>query len=299
MKEKLTLVIMAAGMGSRFGGLKQIEPFGPNGEYIIDYDIYDAIKSGFSKVVFIIKEENFSIFKETIGKRIEKHIEVCYAFQDTTKVPEQYLNKERTKPWGTGHAILCAKDYVNENFVVINADDYYGYDALKVASNFIKEKTGNQFATVCYHVKNTITKNGSVKRGVCLKNNNHLDKLIESVIEEKENEFIATPLNGDESFKIKPNTLVSMNLLCFTPSIFNILENDFNSFLKENSTSLTKEFLIPEVLYNSIKTGLAQVEVLETTSIWHGVTYKEDKEEVVNAINDMIDKKIYPKNLWN
>lgn len=298
MKDKLTLVIMAGGMGSRFGGLKQIEPFGPNGEFIIDYDIYDAIRCGFNKVVFIIKEENYDVFKETIGKRLEKHIEVCYAFQSTLAVPSDYINNYREKPWGTGHAILCAKDYVNENFVVINADDYYGYDAFKVASDFIKGKSGNNFATVCYKVKNTITKNGSVKRGVCICSDNKLDKLIESSIEVVDGEFIASPLNNEESFKIDGDTLVSMNLLCFTPGIFSILEKDFEKFMKDNYESLTKEFLIPDVLFNSLKRGICNLDVLETDSVWYGVTYKEDKEEVQNAICDMIDRDIYPSNLW-
>ncbi len=292
MKKDLTLVIMAAGMGSRFGGLKQIEPIGPNGEFIIDYDIYDAKCAGFNKVVFVIKKENYEIFKDTIGKRIEKYIKVEYAFQ------ENNINKERTKPWGTGHAILSSKNYVNENFVVINADDYYGRDAFLVASDFIKEKEGNNFATVCYHAGNTITKNGSVKRGVVIEKEGKLEKLIESVIEEKNNTFTATPLNGTPSFNIEPTTLVSMNLLCFTPNIFDILEEDFNTFLDKNKDSLTEEFLIPDVLFNSIKKGTSDVKVLETTSKWYGVTYKEDKEEVVNAINNMIDNNIYPKDLW-
>lgn len=292
MKKDLTLVIMAAGMGSRFGGLKQIEPIGPNGEFIIDYDIYDAKIAGFNKVVFIIKKENYEVFKETIGKRIEKHMKVEYAFQ------ENNINKERTKPWGTAHAILSSKDYVDGNFLAINADDYYGRDAFLVASDFIKEKEGNNFATVCYHAGNTITKNGSVKRGVVIEKNKRLEKLIESVIEEKNNTFTATPLNGDPSFNIESNTLVSMNLLCFTPNIFNILEEDFNTFLEKNKDSLTEEFLIPDVLFNSIKKGISDVKVLETTSKWYGVTYKEDKEEVVNAINNMINNNIYPKDLW-
>lgn len=292
MKKDLTLVIMAAGMGSRFGGLKQIEPIGPNGEFIIDYDIYDAKIAGFNKVVFIIKKENYEVFKETIGKRIEKHMKVEYAFQ------ENNINKERTKPWGTAHAILSSKDYVDGNFLAINADDYYGRDAFLVASDFIKEKEGNNFATVCYHAGNTITKNGSVKRGVVIEKNKRLEKLIESVIEEKNNTFTATPLNGDPSFNIEKSTLVSMNLLCFTPNIFNILEEDFNTFLEKNKDSLTEEFLIPDVLFNSIKKGISDVKVLETTSKWYGVTYKEDKEEVVNAINNMIDNNIYPKDLW-
>lgn len=298
MKKDLTLVIMAAGMGSRFGGLKQIEPVGPNNEFIIDYDIYDAKKAGFNKIVFIIKRENYDIFKETIGKRIEKHIKVCYVFQELDSIPKEYINKERTKPWGTAHAILCAKDYVNENFVVINADDYYGRDALKVASDFIKDKEGNNFASICYQVKNTITKNGSVKRGVCIEKDNALEKLIESVIEENNGLYKATPLNGDESFDIKPDTLVSMNLLCFTPNIFNILEKEITKFLEKNSKSLTEEFLIPTVLFNAIKENVATVKIIETTSKWYGVTYKEDKIEVVNAIKDMIDNNIYPNNLW-
>ena len=188
MNKDLTLVILAAGMGSRFGGLKQIEPMGPNGEFIIDYSIYDAIKAGFNKVVFLIKEENYNIFKETIGSRVEKHIKVEYCFQNNENVPVFYEElKERKKPLGTAHAILCCKDKVNEPFMMINADDFYGRDAYMKGAEFLRninlESEVHQYGMIGYKVKNTITENGAVKRGVCKVENNELVKLVESSVE--------------------------------------------------------------------------------------------------------------------
>ena len=197
MNKDLTLLIMAAGMGSRFGGLKQIEPMGPNGEFLIDYSIYDAINAGFNKVVFIIKEENYAIFKETIGKRVEDKINTEYVFQDMNDLPEGYTKpEERVKPWGTAHAILCAKDNIHEPFVIINADDFYGKDAYKVASNFLKNvKEGNNYCLVGYKVANTLTENGAVKRGICKLENGNLTELIESNVEKIDGKIIAKPLD--------------------------------------------------------------------------------------------------------
>ena len=222
MNKDLTLLIMAAGMGSRFGGLKQIEPMGPNGEFLIDYSIYDAINAGFNKVVFIIKEENYDIFKETIGKRVEDKINTEYVFQDMNDLPEGYTKpEERVKPWGTAHAILCAKDNIHEPFVIINADDFYGKDAYKVASNFLKSvKEGNNYCLVGYKVANTLTENGAVKRGICKLENGNLTELIESNVEKIDGKIIAKPLDGGEEFTVEDDTLVSMNLLLFTPNIF-------------------------------------------------------------------------------
>lgn len=302
MKEKkLTLVIMAAGMGSRFGGLKQIEPIGPNGEFIIDYSIYDAIRSGFNKVIFIIKKENYEIFKETIGKRIEDKIKVEYAFQDLNDLPQGYdCPIERIKPWGTAHAILSVRKIVNEPFVVINSDDFYGKDAYLVISKLLKENHDtNSYGLVGYHVKNTLTKNGSVKRGICKLNGNLLDSLIESSIILENDKVIASPLDETASFTVDDNTYVSMNMLGFNPSIFPYIEKYFPSFLEKNKNNILKcEYLIPDILTRAIKDNYAQTIVLPTTAKWEGVTYKEDKVEVVEAINALINKGEYPHNLW-
>lgn len=305
MEKDLTLVILAAGMGSRFGGLKQIEPVGPNGEFIIDYSIYDAKEAGFNKVVFIIKEENYQIFKDTIGKRVEPHINVEYAFQKLDNLPNGYnVPEERVKPWGTAHAIFCAKDYVDGNFAIINADDFYGKDAFKVMADALKnakvENNIEQYLLVGYKVANTITENGSVKRGVCEKEGKYLTNLIESSVERKENgKILAEPLDGREPFYVEDDSLVSMNMLGFTKEIFNHLEEGLPKFLDDNKDNMLKcEYLIPDVVFNCIEKKQATVEVLPTTAKWYGVTYKEDKPSVVQAINDLVDNNIYPKNLW-
>ena len=294
----MTLVIMAAGMGSRFGGLKQIEPVGPNGEFIIDYSIYDAKRCGFDKVVFIIKEENYEIFKETIGKRVDKYIDVEYVFQKNDNVNVE-LPKERIKPLGTGHAILCCKDVVKENFAIINADDFYGYDAYKTIAKFLKENNNlDNYAMVGYKAINTITDNGSVKRGVCRSKDNKLTELIESSISFDGDKLVATSLETNESFDIEKDQLVSMNMFGFTPKIFEYLEEKFDKFL--NTTDLLKsEYLIPSVVDELIKENKVIVDVLSTSSKWYGVTYKEDKELLCNEINRMIENKEYPNNLWD
>ncbi len=296
----MTLVIMAAGMGSRFGGLKQIEPVGPNGEIIIDYSIYDAILAGFTKVVFIIKEENYEIFKETIGNKIENKIDVDYVFQKNDNIYEMTRVKvERLKPFGTAHAILCAKDSVNENFAVINADDFYGRDAyLKIAEFLKNNHNDNQYAMVGYLNKNTITDNGSVKRGICHMESGYLTDLVESVIEKHENKYIATPLSGADSFEIEEDQLVSMNMFGFTPKIFNYLEEKLKVFVLQNKDNLdTCEYLIPAVVCEQIKSKEAVVKVLSTSAVWHGITYRADKELVVNSIGDLVAKGEYPSKL--
>lgn len=298
---ELTLLIMAAGMGSRFGGLKQIELVGPNGEFIIDYSIYDAIKAGFNKVVFVIKEENYEVFKETISKRIEDRIRVEYAFQDLNNLPSGYVcPSDRVKPWGTAHAILAAKNLINEPFAIINSDDFYGRDAYYVISKFLKEdRLENTYALVGYHVINTLTENGAVKRGVCKLDGNYLDKIIESTVIKENNTIIASPLDGSNSFIVDEGTYVSMNMLGFNPSIFPYIENNFCKFLEINKDNILNcEYLIPDVLSNAINENYAKTEVLPTSAKWEGVTYKEDKENVVNAIQKLIDEGVYPHNLW-
>ncbi len=295
-----TLLVMAAGMGSRFGGLKQIEPMGPNGEFLIDYSVYDAKLAGFTKIVFIIKEENYDIFKETIGKRVEPYIETEYVFQDDSNLKEKYKDLQtRVKPLGTGHAILCAKDKVKTPFAIINADDFYGRDAYVVASKYLDKIDDKHYAVVGYKVGKTLSPNGAAKRGICKEENGKLKDLIESSVEKIDDKIIAKPLDGDTEFTVEDDSLVSMNLLLFTPKIFDYLEEKLIKFLETNKNDLSKcEFLIPDVVKDAIKEDRVEVDLLSTNAIWHGVTYKEDKEEVVKAIDELIKEKVYPNKLW-
>ena len=297
----MTLVIMAAGMGSRFGGLKQIEPIDEYGNFIIDYSIYDAIQEGFTKVVFIIKKENYDIFRETVGARVEKYINVEYAFQELDKLPEGYMVPEgRVKPWGTGHAILCAKDLVHENFAIINSDDFYGRDAYRVIANFLKNNHDeSKYAMAGYRVRNTLTENGSVKRGVCQQENGYLTKLIESKIEKIDGKLIATPLEGGEDFEVSGDDLVSMNMFGFTPKMFKKLEDGFPKFLDSHKGDMEKcEYLIPTIVFEQINDGEATVEVLKTDAVWQGITYREDKDKVVSEIKKLVDNGEYPRGVW-
>lgn len=304
MNKDITLVILAAGMGSRFGGLKQITPLGPNEEFIIDYSVYDAIKAGFNKIVFLIKEENYDLFKETIGSRVEPHIHVEYCFQKNDNLPEGYsIPAERVKPLGTAHAILCCKNNVHEPFMIINADDFYGRDAFIKGAEFLKElkdEAPYPYGMVGYLVKNTITENGAVKRGVCKVENDDLKALIESNVERQDDGTImAAPLNGTTPFEVDENDTVSMNMLLFTPSIFDYIEEGFSEFLDSNKDNLEKcEYLIPDVLFKAIAENYATAKVLKTTANWYGVTYKEDAESVMKALKDMVDSGEYPNNLW-
>ena len=300
---KKTLLILAAGMGSRFGGLKQIEGVGPNNEFIIDYSIYDAIKAGFNKIVFIIKEENYEIFKETIGKRVEPHIETEYVFQKNDNLPEEYkeLLKNREKPLGTAHAILCARDKINEPFAIINADDFYGYDAYEKAIQFLENPSTNHYGMVAYRLGNTLTPNGSAKRGVCeVDENGELIKLTESSVTLNGDTVDVHPLEGKAAFRTSKDTIASMNFLLFTPDLFQILEDRFPDFLNQNKDNLDScEYLIPIVLNELVEEGKKQVNVIETTSVWYGITYKEDKDLVTNAIKKLVEMGVYPQNLWS
>lgn len=299
-KKELTLLVMAAGMGSRFGGLKQIEPMGPNGEFLIDYSVYDAIKAGFKKIVFIIKEENYDLFKETIGKRVEDKINTSYVFQDMMSLPEGCtVVEDREKPWGTAHAIWCARNDISGPFAIVNADDFYGYDAYRVMANFLDSKSDNEYSLVGYKVENTLTENGAVKRGVCEVENGYLTSLIESNVRKENGEIIATPLDGRDSFVIKEDTLVSMNMLGFDLSIFKYINDTFKEFQDKNKDNLLKcEYLIPDVLERATLEGFSKTRVLSTTAVWEGVTYKEDKEPVQKRIRKRIENGEYPSNLW-
>lgn len=298
----MELLIMAAGMGSRFGGLKQITPMGPNEEFIIDYSIFDAIKAGFSKVIFIIKEENFEVFKETIGSRVEPHLPVEYVFQKMDTLPiELEVPEDRIKPWGTAQAIYCAKDKITENFVIINADDFYGRDAYTVAANFLKNAKPYEYANIAYRVKNTITENGAVKRGVLSVDlAGELEKITESNVERKDGVINASPIDGSTPFTIEDNHLVSMNIFALDKTIFPYLEKKIIEFFEKNKDNLEKcEYLIGDVLSDAAEEGYAKVKVLDTTATWHGVTYRQDAEEVKNAINKLIEEGEYPNHLWD
>ena len=304
MNKDLTLVILAAGMGSRFGGLKQIEPIGPNGEFIIDYSIYDAKKAGFNKIVFIIKEENYEIFKKTIGCRVEPYIKVEYVFQNNDNLPKGFnYRKDRTKPYGTGHAILCAKDKVNENFVIISADDFFGYDAFKQAADFLN--SSKDFCVIGYKIGETLSEKGTVKRGVCMENEGYLTAVIESKVTKVGNLVHCEPLDGSEAYNIKLDHPVSMLMFGLTPIIFEELEKEIVTFFENNKDNMdTCEFLLPDVLDEMIKEGKIKIKVLPTTAKWLGVTYKEDTENVKESIKKLVKTEdnpdgVYPNHLWN
>lgn len=284
MKIDATLVIMAAGMGSRFGGLKQLEPIGPKGEALLDFSVYDAKEAGFNKVVFIIKHSIEDDFKRIVGSRIEKMIDTEYVFQEIDELPEGFTCPEdRAKPWGTGHAVWCCRNAVNTPFAVINADDYYGKSAFKQIYNYLAE-ANNNYCMVGFRLKNTLTENGSVSRGVC----NIENGILKSITERTE---IVDCKYKDESgnwIKMSEDTVVSMNMWGFTPDMFNFAERDLIEFLKEKINVPKSEFYLPSIASNVIEKGEKQVSVLVAEDKWYGVTYKEDKENVVSALAEKI-----------
>lgn len=298
MKDK-TLLILAAGLGSRFGGLKQIEPVGPNGEFIIDYSIYDALRNGFNKIIIIIKEENYNTFRETIGKRIENKVKVEYVFQDMNDTPiKNNTLSNRTKPIGTAHAIYAARKVINEPFMIINADDFYGNEAYKAASEYLDSNNDlYEIGLICYDVINTITENGSVKRGICNIKDNYLLNIDESIVI-KNNNIEATSIETGKKSILNKDTKVSMNMMMFYPNIIKYIEKDFKYFINNKNLS-TDEFLIVDVVSRCINRKDYKVKAIYTNAKWSGVTYKEDKEYVTKFIKNQIKESIYPNNLWN
>lgn len=298
-KKDLTLLIMAAGMGSRFGGLKQIEPIGPSGEFLTDYSIYDAMLAGVQKIVFIIKKENLDIFQNTIEKRVQGRIPISYVFQGKDLVVDGKVYT-RDKPWGTGHAILAAKDEIQGDFLVINADDFYGRVAYQDAVRFLQtSRKENQFGLVGYKTANTLSENGAAKRGICTVEDGYLKRIVECNVERIDGTIMARPLDGRDAFSVSDDTLVSMNLFLFTPYIFTLLDAYLREFIKKNQDSLeTAEYLIPDVVEMALEEEKITMEVIETSAKWEGVTYLEDKEHVVNAIQDLIQSGLYGENLW-
>ncbi len=303
---KLTLVIMAAGMGSRYGGLKQIDPVGPNGEMIIDYSIYDALKAGFGKIVFIIRRELEDSFREKIGRKIEQIVDVEYVYQDVNDIPEGFtVPKDRAKPWGTAHAILSCKKVVDSSFAVINADDYYGASSYKALSAFLNEPKDaigmHQYCMVGYILEKTLTDYGRVARGVCkVDDGGNLIEITERTRIEKFGK-LSKYLDDNEKWTIIPqNSIVSMNSWGFDTTIFDEIEDRFPKFMKDNKDSLFKaEFFLPEVVGALMKENKAKIKVLPSLERWYGITYKEDKATVKNAIQNLIDNEVYPDNLWD
>lgn len=303
---KATLVVMAAGIGSRFGGgIKQLEPVGPNGEIIMDYSIYDAMEAGFDKVVFVIRKDLEKDFKEVIGNRIEKIVEVAYAYQEVTDIPCKYreLYADRTKPWGTGQAILCCKDVVREPFLVINADDYYGKEAYKVAySHLVSEQKKSekmQISMVGFVLGNTLSENGGVTRGVCkVDENRMLTDIVETqnIVKTQSGAVIQT--EGNE-VPIDVNVPVSMNMWGLQPDFFEVLETGFEEFLSSIAPDYKKaEYLLPTIIGGLLHEGKAEVTVLQSKDKWFGVTYKEDKEAVVASVRGLVDTHVYPERLF-
>lgn len=303
---RATLVIMAAGIGSRFGGgIKQLEPVGPNGEIIMDYSIADAMEAGFDKVVFVIRKDLEKDFKEVVGNRIEKVIEVAYVYQEMDDIPQKYRKQfaARTKPWGTGQAILCCKDVVKEPFLVINADDYYGKEAYTEAFRYLteekKDTSKQQICMVGFVLKNTLSENGGVTRGVCTVDDRGM---LTDIVETHQIEMTpdGAAVRTDEEMKpIDMESPVSMNMWGLTPEFFYILENGFEEFLSAiPEDDLKAEYLLPTIIGDLLKEEKVDVKVLKSHDKWFGVTYKEDKEVVVEAIRNLIAKGIYPEKLF-
>lgn len=297
----MNLVVMAAGMGSRFGGLKQLTSVGPSGEFLIDYSVYDAIEIGVDKVIFIIRREHYEIFRETIGKRLENHIKVEYAFQDIDDLPIKLENeKERAKPWGTGHALLACRDLVDSNFMIINADDFYGRDAIKRMGEFLsnaKKDDINHYAMVGYSLKNTLSENGTVSRGVCKVENGYLKEIIERKRIAYNGEELVYYYD-DEVFPISEEVPVSCNLFGFTKEVFEDAKEYFIDFLENTEDLSTEEFYLPTIVRKSIEDGKADMKVLETDSTFFGMTYREDLEGLKHNIEKLVEEGIYPSNLW-
>ena len=300
----MQLVILAAGMGSRFGGLKQMEPMDEAGNFLLDYSVYDAKRAGFDSVVFIIKHEFEKEFKASIGKRVEKIIKVDYAFQDLHDLPSGFkVPAGREKPWGTAHAIYAARDLIKDDFIIINGDDFYGRDAYEVAYKYLAslpKGSRGQYANITFKVSNTMTENGSVKRGVCFEGEGHtLKKLVESQVERDEDgKIVCTPLEGGDKFVVGEDQPVSMNLFAFNKDLLEHLKSRFPEWLKVHGGELKSEFLIPSVVDELVQEGKATLKLLSTDSVWFGVTYKEDKPGVVKALKNLVDKGEYKEGLY-
>ncbi|MEI6265108.1 MAG: sugar phosphate nucleotidyltransferase [Sphingobacteriia bacterium] len=298
---KPTLVILAAGMASRYGSMKQIQSFGPSGETIMDYSIYDAIEAGFGKVVFIIREDFADQFKSIFEPKLKGRIEIDYVFQHLLSHTDGYaVPADRAKPWGTAHAVLCCQGKVNEPFAVINADDYYGKDAFVKAFQFLqKDCNESTYALIGYELNKTLSDNGSVSRGVCTADaQNNLTNISERTkIYQTKESIVYEDETG--THPLKNDSIVSMNFFCFAQGFIGLCDNLFASFLKEKGKELKSEFFIPYVANQFIETGKGVMKVIPTSSKWFGVTYKEDADGVQASINNLVETGVYPNALWS
>ena len=291
----ITLLVMAAGMGSRYGGLKQLDAVGPNGETIIDFSVYDAIRAGYTKVVFIIRKDFEKQFKQKISNKYKNKIDVEIVYQDLNDLPGSFrCPNERSKPWGTGHAILAARNAISEPFVAINGDDFYGKESFEVISNYYSS-VNSGFVMAAFQLDKTLSENGSVSRGICEQNSSELVTVVETH-DIKKNSVGIIECNRDIS--LSGNELVSMNMWGFTPTLFDHLEKMFNDFLAGNISDLKSEFLIPSVINDLIEKNIEKVKVLKTQSTWFGVTYVEDKAFVESQIKELIQSGEYPVSLF-
>jgi len=303
---KPTLVVLAAGIGRRYGGLKQLDPIGPNGEIIIDYSIYDALNAGFGKVVFVVKQEIEEAVRERVGRAIEKRCETAYVMQRIGDLPEGFeAPPERQKPWGTAHATLSCKNVVHSPFGVINADDFYGRYSYKTLCDYLKNARDRHgvydYSMVGYVLENTLTEHGHVARGVCtVDQDGFLVEIHERTRIEKFGEISKYTEGGEHWVEIPKGSIVSMNMWGFTPSLFSELEARFPRFLQKNSDNIQKaEYFLPDVVDDLLKETRATVKVLSTNERWYGVTYQQDKPRVNQAIRDLIRRGVYPENLWS
>jgi len=298
---KPTLLVLAAGMGSRYGGLKQIDGLGPNGETIMDYSVFDALRAGFGKVVFVIRKDFEDDFRRVVLSKYEDKIQCEICFQSLDKIPEGFtINPERTKPWGTNHAIMMGKDAIHEPFAVINADDFYGKESFEVLADFLTKVEGlrGKWCMVGYRVSNTLSENGSVSRGVCETDaNGFLTDVTERTHIEDRGGHVVYTEDGIDT-EINPNTPVSMNMWGFTPEYFELAEKAFREFLIVNSKELKKEFYIPTMVNDAIVAGQATCKVLDTPAKWFGVTYAEDRPQVIMKLQSLIHKGVYPNKLF-
>lgn len=293
----MELLIMAAGLGSRFGGLKQITPVGPSGEFILDYSIYDAIKAGFNKIIFVIKREMLEDFEETIGKRIKDKVDIEYVFQDINDIPENFsLPSDRTKPLGTGHALYAARKAITSDFAVISADDFYGRDAFFEVANDLK--TSADYIIPGFKIGLTLTNNGAVKRGVCFVKDNYLTKIVESKIITEGAKLYGEPLDGSPRYEISYDQPVTMLMYGFKKDIIPFIDEDIIDFFNNIKDPATEEYLLPNILQHMMNQKGIKVKVTPTTSTWKGVTYKEDLLELQEYIKEQIAKGVYPDNLW-
>ena len=298
---KPTLVVLAAGMARRYGSMKQVQGFGPSGETIMEYSIYDAVRAGFGKVVFIIREEFLDMFKQAFGAKLEGKIEVDYAFQELTKfVGDRQIPEERKKPWGTAHAVLCCKGIVNEPFAVINADDFYGRDGFVKAFDFLTtEASDTNYAIIGYELKKTLSDNGSVSRGVCkVDENGNLVDINERTKIYRNDKGVITYEDGDTLHEVSEDASVSMNFFAFTPNFITQSENYYGEFLDQEMVKPKGEFFIPLLVDKVVKSKEGNVKVIPTSAQWFGVTYKEDAPEVKASVDALVADKQYPTNLW-